>query len=174
MKKFFLLILPLIAITFSSCGDDYHYHTASYKAKLKATVLGTTVETTDDVQYVITKYTENGLIKMDVTVPEYTLNVPAGAGGATIAIVVGGYTVKGMVPNRTYSWSKDYKDDGLEFNFTMGGTTTERTFTSGTLTVRYAQDGTDEVEVTNVFQPSGFTMGSITTTFCTDDSKQYK
>lgn len=123
------------------------------------------------VTYNVRKYMDDGVEKVDVEVPSYTLdNTMMGN------LTLGGYTVKGLLYDEArQGYYRDYKDDNLSFHFTAenGGTKTmdgDYVFNSSkdnNILVKYS--GTDISSIVNTFQMGSMPF-SITTMFGNETS----
>lgn len=88
--------------------------TMSFTGKLDLSVGGMWNYTTeDDVNYIITRYTEDGTDKIDIVVPEYTLkNTQIGD------LHVGSYTIKGLTMDAEKNgFYRNYVEDKLSVDF---------------------------------------------------------
>lgn len=125
----------------------------------------------ENVTYNVRKYMDDGVEKVDVEVPSYTLdNTMMGN------LTLGGYTVKGLLYDEAkQGYYRDYKDDNLSFHFTAenGGTKTmdgDYVFNSSkdnNILVKYS--GTEISSIVNTFQMGSMPF-SITTTFGNETS----
>lgn len=122
--------------------------------------------TNDNVTYVIEKYTEEGVEKMNVTVPAFELT-----GTIMGNLSLGSYTVKGLVyDSQKGGYYRDYKDDGLSLHFTAvkdGVTTMDNNYTFNSSKANNILVMTDGEKVTSIV--NNFQMGAmpfaITSTF---------
>ncbi len=109
MKKFFTLMISVtMALTVMA------QQTKTYSGKLELSVGGMWNYTTeDDVNYSITRYTENEIEKIDIVVPEYTLkNTQIGD------LHVGSYTIKGLTKDAEKNgFYHNYVNDNLSVDF---------------------------------------------------------
>ena len=90
------------------------YYVKAVENPISVTVGGMYTYTNDKVAYKVRKYTEGDVEKVDVEVPEYSLQQTV-MGNLTL----GRYVVKGLVYDEEKGgYYRDYKDDGLSFHFT--------------------------------------------------------
>lgn len=89
------------------------YYVKTVQNPISVTVGGVYTYTNDNVAYNLRKYIEGGVEKVDVEVPEYSLQETV-MGNLTL----GKYVIKGLTyDEEKCGYYRDYKNDGLSFHF---------------------------------------------------------
>lgn len=139
------------------------YYVKSVTNAIAVTVGGQFTYSNAGVTYNVRKYMDDGVNKVDVEIPTYTLDNTV-MGNLTL----GTYTVKGL----TYSEEKggyyrDYKNDNLSFHFTaenngvktMDGNYSFNTAKDNDILVKY--DGNSVTDIVNTFQMGAMPFGIV-------------
>ena len=110
MKKQLLTMLLLLGISTAMMAQSSNQ---TYTAPISVTVGTYDPYRNESVTYVVRTYTEGGVTKMDVDVPEYLLtNTVMGD------LTIGAYTVSGLVyDDAKGGYYRDYSGDGLKAHF---------------------------------------------------------
>lgn len=146
----------------------YHikgYYIKSVTNSIEVVVGGSFTYKNESVTYNVRKYIEDGIEKVDVEVPNYTLD-------ATVIgnLNVGYYTIKGLTYDEEKGgYYRDYKDDGLSFHFTAvnnGMTTMDGDYTfnpnkDNNILVQYT--GNQITGIRNTFQMGSMPFGIVST-----------
>lgn len=141
------------------------YYVKAVSNQLSVTVGGMYTYTNDNVTYNVRKYVDGDVEKLDVEVPEYTLD-----GTIMGDLTLGSYVIKGLVydESRGGFW-RDYKDDGLSFHFkaVSGGQTTmdnDYTFNSSKdNNILVAYEGNNVSSIVNTFQMGAMPFSIVST-----------
>lgn len=141
------------------------YYVKAVSNQLSVTVGGMYTYTNDKVTYNVRKYVDGDVEKLDVEVPEYTLD-----GTIMGDLILGSYVIKGLVYDESKGgfW-RDYKDDGLTFHFkaVSGGQTTmdnDYTFNSSKdNNILVAYEGNNVSSIVNTFQMGAMPFSIVST-----------
>ena len=139
------------------------YYIKPVTSAINVTVGGLYTYSNESVTYNVRKYMDGDVQKVDVEVPVYSLNNTV-MGNLTL----GTYTVKGLTYNEEKEgFYRDYKDDGLKFNFTAeknGIKTMEGEYSfnpekDNNILVKY--DGNSVTDIVNTFQMGTMPFGIV-------------
>lgn len=139
------------------------YYIKTVTNSIEVTVGGAYTYTNESVTYNIRKYAENGVEKLDVEVPAYTLDDTM-IGNLSI----GTYTVKGLTyDSEKGGFYRDYCHDGLTFYFsaeqngvkTMDGEYAFNENKENNILVKY--DGNNVESIVNKFQMGSMPFGIV-------------
>ena len=173
MKKIFTLLVAVLSATTIMAQmpaatikvSEQDNKADAVSGTISVTIGGKFTYTNPDVTYQLQKYTDNGVEKLDVYVPSYTLdNTMMGN------LTLGQYTIKGLVYDEAKGgFYRDYANDGLTFHFTAvkGDEKTmdaDYTFNSevpNNILVKY--NGTTVEQIVNTFQMGTMPMGIVST-----------
>lgn len=165
MKKFLTLMIS-VAMTLTVMAQQ----TRTYSGKLELSVGGMWNYTTeDDVNYIITHYTENESEKIDIVVPEYTLkNTQIGD------LHVGSYTIKGLTKDAEKNgFYRNYVNDNLSVDFSSSSISAGTyALNSGTqdILVQFNEDD-KTVNILNQFKVGKMPF-QLTSTFTGNESSE--
>lgn len=141
------------------------YYVKSVDNPISVTVGGMYTYTNDNVTYKVRKYTADGVEKVDVEVPEYSLQQTV-MGNLTL----GRYVVKGLeYDEEKGGYYRDYKDDGLSFHFiaesngtnTMDGDYAFNSARDNNILVKYT--GNQIESIVNTFQMGAMPFPIVST-----------
>lgn len=141
------------------------YYVKAVSNQLSVTVGGMYTYNNDNVTYNVRKYVDGDVEKLDVEVPEYTLD-----GTIMGDLTLGSYVIKGLVYDESKGgfW-RDYKDDGLTFHFkaVSGGQTTmdnDYAFNSSKdNNILVAYTGNNVSSIVNTFQMGAMPFSIVST-----------
>lgn len=141
------------------------YYVKAVSNQLSVMVGGMYTYTNDNVTYNVRKYVDGDVEKLDVEVPEYTLD-----GTIMGDLTLGSYVIKGLVYDESKGgfW-RDYKDDGLTFHFkaVSGGQTTmdnDYAFNSSKdNNILVAYTGNNVSSIVNTFQMGAMPFSIVST-----------
>lgn len=141
------------------------YYVKAVSNQLSVTVGGMYTYTNDNVTYNVRKYVDGDVEKLDVEVPEYTLD-----GTIMGDLTLGSYVIKGLVYDESKGgfW-RDYKDDGLTFHFKAvsdGNTTMDNDYTfnsSKDNNILVAYEGNNVSSIVNTFQMGAMPFSIVST-----------